>query len=136
MPGYLLDTNHLSAAIGPDVALRDRIDNCHRVGERFGTCVPVLCELEAGVCGLFRPDIPRRQLERLLKYVRIWPLERGLPSYYGALHLELKKKGRALSYVDILIAAMARMRNCTILTADKDFSAVPDVRTENWIASS
>ena len=50
MPGYLLDNNHLSAAIGRAETVRERIAQFHRAGHRFGTCFPVLCELETGIC--------------------------------------------------------------------------------------
>jgi predicted nucleic acid-binding protein len=34
----------------------------------------------------------------------------------------------------MILAAMARQRNLTVLTADKDFEALADLRTENWLA--
>jgi hypothetical protein len=49
MPGFLLDTNHVSEAIRPVSRVRERIDQSHRAGVRVGTCVPVLCELEVAI---------------------------------------------------------------------------------------
>ena len=46
--GYLLDTNPLGAAVAKDSAVRHRLIAGRRGGARFGTCVPVLCEQEAG----------------------------------------------------------------------------------------
>src|SRR6266540_4186448 len=54
MAGWLLDTNHLSAALKPRSPLRDRIEQACRSGERVGTCVPALCEWEAGIQALER----------------------------------------------------------------------------------
>jgi predicted nucleic acid-binding protein len=45
----------------------------------------------------------------------------------------LQSAGRALSQVDILRAAMARHRKATLLTTDKDFHALPDIQTEDWL---
>jgi predicted nucleic acid-binding protein len=35
---------------------------------------------------------------------------------YGDVYMELRRKGKALSQVDIIVAAMARQRNLTVLT--------------------
>jgi predicted nucleic acid-binding protein len=48
MPGYLLDTNHLSAALDRVSPLRERLHQAYRQGQRIGTCVPVLCEWKWG----------------------------------------------------------------------------------------
>ncbi len=49
MRRYLFDTNHLSAAIDDEAGVRERILQLRRAGDRMGTCVPVLCELETGL---------------------------------------------------------------------------------------
>jgi predicted nucleic acid-binding protein len=53
---------------------------------------------------------------------------------YAEAYHELQKAGRALSQVDILLAAMARCLKATLLTTDHDFHALPDIRSQNWIA--
>jgi predicted nucleic acid-binding protein len=62
MTGYLLDTNHLGAAVRRVSTVRDQINQRKRQGQRFGTCVPVLCELEAGFRQLTRPEVHRQTL--------------------------------------------------------------------------
>lgn len=51
---------------------------------------------------------------------------------YGAIYLELRRQGRALSQVDILLASLAKQHKLTVLTTDRDFEAIPDLRIENW----
>ncbi len=134
MPGYLLDTNHLSFAIEPVSRVRERIFQVRRQGIRVGTCVPVLCELEVGLQQMTRPDHPRPSLENLLRRIRLWPIEKPVARLYGTIFLDLRSRGRALSQVDIMLAALAKFMKLTILTADRDFEALPDIRTENWLA--
>jgi hypothetical protein len=55
MADYLLDCNHLSAAIRKTSGLRDRIHQARRTGHRFISCYPVLCELEAGIQQTAKP---------------------------------------------------------------------------------
>jgi predicted nucleic acid-binding protein len=33
----------------------------------------------------------------------------------------------------MMLAAMARQMKLVLLTTDRDFEALPDVRTENWV---
>ena len=69
----------------------------------------------------------------LLENVRIWPVDRGIARIFGELYVHLRRKGRALSHVDIVLAALARSMGSTILTTDFDFQALPEITTENWI---
>jgi tRNA(fMet)-specific endonuclease VapC len=134
MKRYLLDTNHIGEAVGRVSVVRDRIQQLHRQGTVFGTCGPVLCELLVGV--VLRKDAAktRRRLDRLLQVVRMWPIDLAIADRYAEVYHELRKAGRALSQVDILLAALARNWNAILLTTDQDFQALPDVQVENWMA--
>ncbi|HEV3449287.1 MAG TPA: type II toxin-antitoxin system VapC family toxin [Gemmataceae bacterium] len=129
---YLLDTNHVGAAVRRVSQVRDKIQQAYHQGHRFGTSVPVLCELEIGFQLTAHPEEYRQRLTRLLKFVRIWPVEQEIAAVYGALYLTAKGKGRTLSQVDLMLAALAKIKNYTVLTADKDFVVFPKIRTENW----
>jgi tRNA(fMet)-specific endonuclease VapC len=133
MNRYLLDTNHVGEAIGRVSIVRDRIQQGHRHSSIFGTCVPVLCELLVGV--VVRKDAAkcRTRLDGLLRVVRLWPIDLAIADRYAEAYHELQSAGRALSQVDILLAAMARQLKTILLTTDKDFHALPDLPTENWL---
>src|SRR5262245_47640749 len=136
MNRYLLDTNHIGEAIGRVSVVRDRIQQLHRQGEVFGTCGPVLCELLVGVVQRKDATKTRNRLDKLLELVRIWPIDLAVADAYAKVYQELQKKGRALSQVDIMLAAIARRPNAILLTTDGDFQSLSDLRTENWLASS
>ena len=130
---YFLDTNHLSAALLKVSPVRDRLFDAVRRGDRLGTCLPALCELEAGIAQTARPQATRRLLDTMLNEIRIWPFDRQDARQYGDLYFDLARTGRVLSLVDVLVAVMARRLNATVLTTDRDFEAIPDVRLENWV---
>jgi tRNA(fMet)-specific endonuclease VapC len=132
MPDYLLDCNHLSAAIRKVSTVRERIHLGRRAGHRFISCYPVLCELEVGIQQTSKPDDNRRRLAQLLRHVKLWPLDAATTRLYGEAYLELRHAGRALSQVDIVLAAMARQHSLTVLTSDRDFEAIRDLSLENW----
>lgn len=134
MPDYILDNNHLSAAIAKGATIRQRIYQLRRAGHRVGTCFPVICELEAGIEQTADPDAYRHRLRQLLSQVRIWPLDHRIARAYGQIYLALRRRGRSLSQVDMMLAALTRVMNLTLLSSDRDFEALPDIRSENWLS--
>jgi tRNA(fMet)-specific endonuclease VapC len=132
MPDYLLDCNHLSAALRKVSPVRERIHQRRRAGHRFISCYLVLCELEVGIQQTPKPEENRRRLAQLLRHVRLWPLDAETARLYGAVYVELRRQGRVLSQVDMVLAALARQHKLTVLTTDRDFEALPDLRVENW----
>jgi predicted nucleic acid-binding protein len=75
MADFLVDCNHLSAAIRKVSTLREKIHQARKQGHKFGTLVAVLCELEAGIQQTSKPQEFRRRLSQLLKHIRLWPLD-------------------------------------------------------------
>lgn len=133
MTGFLLDTNHLSEALRPVSRVRDRIGQLQVAGIRVGTCFPVLCELHAGLPIGERGDKYRRALQRLLGRVRLWPLDGEVARTYGELYQDLRDRGRVLSQVDMMLAALAKQWSVTLATTDRNFQALPELHTENWL---
>lgn len=95
--------------------------------------MPVLCELEAGIQQTPRAASSRRRLDNVLEKVRIWPLDRKVAETHGSFYLTLAKRGRALAFVDTLLAALALNMKGVLLTTDRDFEALPELTTENWV---
>lgn len=133
MANYLLDCNHLSVAIRVISPLRERLRRERQVGNRFIACHPALCELEAGIEQTAAPEEYRDRLRQVLGQIKIWPLDFETTRIYGKLFVELRRKGRVLSQVDLILASLARQYKLKLLTSDRDFEALPDLRVENWI---
>jgi len=70
-----------------------------------------------------------------LRTVRVWPLDHEMAIRYGALYLQLRAAGRAISQVDLMLASMALSNGCRLLTADRDFNAIPDLKCANWLTT-
>jgi tRNA(fMet)-specific endonuclease VapC len=69
---------------------------------------------------------------QLLRHARLWPLDQDTTRLYGTVFNELRRQGRALSQVDIMLAALARQHKLVILSSDADFDVLPDIKRENW----
>jgi tRNA(fMet)-specific endonuclease VapC len=130
--GYLLDTNHVTKAINKGSPERMEMRRLLGKGVRVGICVPVLCEVESGIWLVSRPEEYRASLAQLLAQVWIWPIDRATAKAYGEIYNDLRRRGRVLSQVDMMLAALARQMKLTLVTTDRDFDALPDLRVENW----
>lgn len=131
MATYLLDANHVGVGVDESSLVGQRIYEARRAGSRIGTRLPALCEVEAGIRQVKRKVQYRHDLNHLLLQIKIWPIELKTTRIFGDLHLEMRRAGRALSHVDIIIAALALQMKHTILTTDRDFEAIWDIQTED-----
>jgi predicted nucleic acid-binding protein len=132
MPAYLLDTNHVGMAVDRASVVGQRVFEARLAGVHVGTCLPVLCEIEAGIRQVRHKVKYRRNLNHLLRQLRLWPIDLKTAQIYGDLYTDLRRRGRVLSQVDIMVATLARQMRLTILTTDRDFEALPDIQTADW----
>jgi predicted nucleic acid-binding protein len=130
---YLLDTNHLSAFLDRQPAQEQRIDAALRAGDRFGLCLPVLCEYRAGIKLSRRHQQNLARLQTALTRIRLWPADEQTAVEFAKLYQELRSQGRMLSQFDLLIAAVTRQHKLILLTADQDSQPVSRVKVENWL---
>ena len=102
-------------------------------GAVVGTCLPVVAELFFGVEFGATRDVNRPRLVRALKRVRRWPFDRNASEEYGRIAAQLRRIGRPMQQIDIMVAAVAlSLGNCTVVTDDTDLPAVPGLSVENW----
>jgi tRNA(fMet)-specific endonuclease VapC len=76
-----------------------------------------------------------RALTKLLDELRVWPIDLTLIPIFADIRAELRAQGRAMSQIDIMIAAVTRQQRAILLTTDRDFEALPDIKCENWVSS-
>ena len=133
MANYLLDTNHLSPLVTAGHRLRQRVIRQLQHGDTFAFTVPSLSELLYGIS-----IIPRAK-QNLAEWQRLQP---GFTCYIPdeadaeqAAHLQvmLRRRGWQLATVDAFIAIVALRYNLILLTTDKDFSNIPNLKQVNWL---
>ena len=133
MTRYLLDTNHLADIARPRSRSFGRLSAAHKLGHKFGTIVPAVAEWECGLRFAADPESSRRFFRQITRELRVWPLEYDDAVTYGRLFNELRARGRQLSQIDIILAAIATRLGATLLTSDRDFEALPELPQENWL---
>jgi tRNA(fMet)-specific endonuclease VapC len=133
MRRYLLDTNTAGDLLEKRGAVPDRARKARRRGGHPGIGIPVLAELYYGVEFSATRDKNLKRLQRALAGLTIWPFEEKAAAEFGRLRAELRRLGRPMQVIDIMIAAVAlSLRNCTVVSADSDLAAVPGLTVENW----
>src|SRR4051794_21125952 len=87
-----------------------------RKGGRIGIGIPVLAELYYGVEFSASRDKNLERLRRALSGLTIWPFEEKAAAEFGRLRAELRRRGRPMQVIDIMIAATAlSLGNCTVV---------------------
>jgi tRNA(fMet)-specific endonuclease VapC len=63
----------------------------------------------------------------------LWPFDELAAEEFGRIQAEQKAKGRPIPPLDAQIAAVARVYDLVLLTADRHFEFVDHVTVENWL---
>ena len=133
MSHYLLDTNILSElVVRPQGIVAGRIA---RAGEtNVCTSIIVAAELRFGA----RKRNSRRltsNVNVILSAIDVLPLEEPADQAYGELRAILEGRGEVIGPNDMLIAAHALSLDKVVVSANqKEFSRIPGLRVENWLA--
>jgi tRNA(fMet)-specific endonuclease VapC len=99
-------------------------------------CISVVthAELQYGV--EHSADIAHNQriLDEFVARLSVWPWDQDAVAHYGRIRCHLEQKGTPIGNMDLLIAAHALSRKCTLVTNNlKEFERVPGLKTANWI---
>lgn len=130
---YLLDTNHASRLLEGNNSISTRINTLKNSGSGFGISISILGELFFAVYASRRKDENLHQLKDFLDDVIIWDYDIPAAEEFGKIQAEQKAKGKPIPSIDAQIAAVARIHNLTILTADEHFDFVDGIKAENWL---
>ncbi|GAB6042780.1 PIN domain-containing protein [Endothiovibrio diazotrophicus] len=131
-PRYLLDTNILSDLIrhphGPCARHIAEVTEA-----AICTSIVVACELRYGVLKRGSKTLSNR-VDQLLQSIETLPLDEGVEPHYAEIRHHLTRAGTPIGPNDLLIAAHARSRGLTVVTANLgEFGRVPALSVENWL---
>jgi tRNA(fMet)-specific endonuclease VapC len=131
---YLLDSGPAGDCIFRRRGVFERVREARNRGAKIGIGMPILGELVGGVEASSTREANWPILCRGLSTFVLWPFTPEAAWEYGRLYAELRRIGRPMQQIDIQIAAIAlTLGNCTVVTTDTDLTAIPGLRTENWM---
>ncbi len=129
---YLLDTNICIFAIKqkPEIVLR-------RIKEKFDDGIYIssltVAELEFGVENSQRIEQNRFALLKFLSIFDILNFDDSDAVDYGVLKADLKKQGRIIGPIDMLLAGQALSKDLILVTNNtKEFERVKGLKIEDW----
>jgi len=130
---YMLDTNTISyVANGKSKVARARMLG---LGADEAVCLSVITEAEIRYGLAKRPEAValKERMEWLLAAIRILPWGREEARVYGELRASLEAAGKTLESMDMQIAAHAVAAGAVLVTSDKAFGFVSDLKGNvNW----
>ena len=129
---YLLDTNICIFAINSRPGnvleiLKDKL--------KYGLFVSSLtiAELEYGVQNSSKTEDNRIALLKFLSIFNIVDFEDKDAIYYGKLKTQLKREGKIIGPIDMLLAAQALRTNMIFVTNNVgEFSRIKELKIEDW----
>ena len=131
----LLDTNiciYIINAKPPAVLERFRQ---YRMGD-IGLCSVVAAELAFGVAKSASAR-NRQALEMFLAPLIILPFDTAAVWVYGDLRANLERRGTPIGSLDTMIAAHALSQQALLISNNtREFSKVPDLQLDNWVAAA
>ena len=125
---YLLDSNIIIALFGGDQGV---LVQASKALEVFIASI-VVGELYYGAQKSGKQQANITRVDRLASTNTILSCDQETARWYGQIKNELKEKGRPIPENDIWIAALARQYHLILVTRDKHFEAIDDLRLEAW----
>jgi tRNA(fMet)-specific endonuclease VapC len=132
-----LDTNIVISIVnGRSSSLRHRLEEQIRAGTPVAMPVIALFEMRYGFAKSSRREQSERLLERFLGLgINVIPFETEDAAHAGDIRAHLERKGTPIGPYDCLIAAQARARGATLVTANgREFARVPGLMVTDWAA--
>ena len=132
---YMLDTNIVSYALrGRPIEIQQRFESARA----DSLVISAITAAELRFWSEKRPGQSRftAQIEAFLERVPTLPWDATVAAVHGKLKARLFHAGRPLAELDMQIAAHALAGDFILVTHDAAFQKVPDLRTEDWVAST
>lgn len=124
----ILDTNALSAFVDGDPGVGEVLRHQPRA------CIPVavLGEFRYGIAQSRHRESYEAWLEAHLGHFDVLPVAAETAAAYAALRVALRQQGTPIPANDAWIAALALQHRMPVLSRDRHFDVVPELRRQSW----
>jgi tRNA(fMet)-specific endonuclease VapC len=132
MKRYMLDTNAVSHLLKGHPAITGRVV----AGPMAALCISAITEGEL-LFGLARRPEARRLAQVVREFllrVDVMPWDSAAAGHYATVRVAMTARGAILAPLDMLIAAHALAISAVLVTSDRAFGQVTDLRVEDWTA--
>jgi len=110
----------------PEVnSLKDELD---KAKTELTVAAPSLMELWSGACLVGLPKKEKEKIDALFQSLAILPLDERSAKEAGEIEAELVKNGKTITIEDVMIAAIAKVHNETLITRDAHYARIPGLK--------
>lgn len=130
MTWYMLDTNTVSHLIKEHPTVVRRVV----AAPMASLCISAITEGELLFGLAKRPDAKRLHLavRELLRRLDVLPWNTSVAECYGRVRANMARDGKVLAPLDLLIATHALALGAVLVTNDRAFGQVAELRIEDW----
>lgn len=130
---YLLDTNVCVQLLNGQRGVIRRLKAA--APDEIKLCAVVLAELAYGAYNSGNVASNVARLQQFAQPYASLPFDDRAGYEYGLIRADLRKRGKPVGANDLMIAAIARAHDLTLVTHNTDeFSHVPGLQLEDWQA--
>jgi len=124
----ILDTNALSAVAENDAAV------VKAVAEADALAIPVIVlgEYRYGIAQSRHRAVYSNWLDMLIHDCSVLEVSELTSRHYAAVNLELRRIGKPIPTNDLWIAALCRQHKQVLLSRDRHFDLVSDIKRVEW----
>ena len=125
---YLLDSNIIIAIFKGNKSFAEKISNEEVI---FLPCI-VLGELYTGVNRVLDKNKHLKILSEFLQLCKVVNIDSTTAKFYGETMAALHERGKPIPTNDVWIASIAIQNNLTLISNDKHFKDIPNLKIINW----
>lgn len=130
MKRYMLDTNTVSHLLREHPVVTKRIVTVPMAS----LCISAITEGEL-LFGLAKRPVAKRlhvAVREFLRRVDVLPWDNSTAEHYGVVRADMERRGRILASLDLLITTHALSVDAVLVTNDRAFSQMADLKVEDW----
>lgn len=125
---FLLDTNTVIALFGDEASVKEHLAQADEV---FVSSI-VLGELYYGAFKSSHAEDNLRRIDDFATSCAVLCCDKDTAKEYGSIKNKLREKGTPIPENDIWISAIAKQHDIILVTSDKHFEEVEDLKQEIW----
>lgn len=125
---YFLDTNIIIPFLNDDALITQKVESLKVIN----LPIIVLGELYFGAMKSARSEKNSNLIQQFAQKCNIYPVNENVTTTYGVLKATLAKQGTPIPENDVWIAALSRTHDFTLITRDKHFTKVPNLKIIEW----
>jgi tRNA(fMet)-specific endonuclease VapC len=129
---YILDTNIVTKILKGKLSIKKKLLNLIIEGNEILINVITYYEIKRGLLdsNAVKKLVIFNQLCR--EFGLIFLDDRLIFDEAAEIWAMLKKRGKLINDADILIASIAKAKNCILVSNDTDFNRIQGLKVENW----